>query len=81
MGAGARPSRRTACATAHRGSLRTVASGADTPSTLLRLDKGCEDLGFHRASASDRACSEPVNRNLAEYAGNRPVHAIRADGL
>ncbi|MFD3809034.1 hypothetical protein ACFWSF_25615 [Streptomyces sp. NPDC058611] len=34
---------------ASNGSLRTVTSGADTPATVVRLGKGCEDLSSCRS--------------------------------
>ncbi|MGP3689998.1 hypothetical protein ACTVZO_35770 [Streptomyces sp. IBSNAI002] len=65
---------------ASNGSLRTVVSGADTPSTVVRLGKGCEDLSFHSADAADWAYRESVVWNLSEYADRRDVYAVFADG-
>ncbi|MFD3547929.1 hypothetical protein ACFWUW_20395 [Streptomyces sp. NPDC058655] len=62
------------------GSLRTVASGADTPSTIAGLDVGCEDLSFHSGTTADWAYRESVIWNLSEYAGRRAVYAVFADG-
>jgi hypothetical protein len=62
------------------GSLRTVTSGADTPSTLTALYRGCEDLSFHSSTASDWAYSESVIWTLSETAGYRRVYAVHADG-
>ncbi len=62
------------------GSLRTVTSGTDVPSTVVRLGKGCEDLSFHSAEAADWAYRESVIWNLSEYAGRRDVYAVFADG-
>ncbi|MCG6500244.1 hypothetical protein [Kitasatospora sp. A2-31] len=62
------------------GSLRTVTSGSDTPSTVARLAVGSEDLSFHSAATTDWAYPESVIWNLSEYAGARYVYAVRADG-
>ncbi|MER5351454.1 hypothetical protein ABT093_14110 [Kitasatospora sp. NPDC002551] len=62
------------------GSLRAVASGADTPSTVARLAVGCEDLSFHGSATTDWRFTESVIWNLSEYAGRRYVYAVRADG-
>ncbi|WP_327167274.1 hypothetical protein [Streptomyces subrutilus] len=65
---------------ASNGYLRTVRSGADTPSTVVRLGVGCEDLSFHSATAADWAYRESVIWTLGEYAGRRSVYAVFADG-
>ncbi|MGW4893369.1 hypothetical protein ACWEQL_14060 [Kitasatospora sp. NPDC004240] len=62
------------------GSLRAVASGADTPSTVGRLAVGCEDLSFHSSATTTWKYAESVVWNLSEYAGSRYVYAVRADG-
>ncbi|MGW5848929.1 hypothetical protein ACWFQ8_13425 [Streptomyces sp. NPDC055254] len=62
------------------GSLRTVTSGADAPSTVVRLAKGCEDLSFHSSATTGWAYSDSVIWNVSEYAGSRYVYAVHADG-
>ncbi|MFD3698824.1 hypothetical protein ACFWUZ_22195 [Streptomyces sp. NPDC058646] len=62
------------------GYLRTVTSGTDTPSTVVRLAVGSEDLSFHSGTTTDWAYRESVIWNLSEYAGRRAVYAVFADG-
>ncbi|MGW0363812.1 hypothetical protein [Streptomyces sp. NPDC002990] len=62
------------------GSLRSLTSGADTPTTVVRLATGCEDLSFHSGTATGWAYRESVIWNLSEYAGQRDVYAVFADG-
>ncbi|MBD0674162.1 hypothetical protein [Streptomyces sp. CBMA156] len=62
------------------GTLHAVTSGTDTPSTVLRLAKGCEDLSFHSSATTDWKYAESVIWNLSEYAGSRYVYAVRAAG-
>lgn len=62
------------------GYLKTVVSGTDVPSTVVRLGVGSEDLSFHSGTATDWAYRESVIWNLSEYAGRRDVYAVFADG-
>ncbi|WP_316528828.1 hypothetical protein [Kitasatospora brasiliensis] len=62
------------------GTLHAVTSGADKPTAVLRLAKGCEDLSFHSSATTGWKYAESVIWNLSEYAGSRYVYAVRADG-
>ncbi|MCX5009990.1 hypothetical protein OG765_03170 [Streptomyces sp. NBC_00555] len=62
------------------GYLKTVTSGTDVPSTVVRLGVGSEDLSFHSGTTTDWAYRESVIWNLSEYAGRRDVYAVFADG-
>ncbi|MGW7258928.1 hypothetical protein [Streptomyces sp. NPDC054834] len=63
-----------------KGALRSFTSGDSTASTVCDLAIGCEDLSYHSSGASGWAYSESVIWNLSEYADQRYVYAVHADG-
>ncbi|MEV0092246.1 hypothetical protein [Streptomyces sp. NPDC050738] len=62
-----------------KGTLRTLASTATTPSALTGLPVGPEDLSLHAGDAGSWSYGQDVLWNLSEYAGSRYVYAVQTN--
>ncbi|MEW1686091.1 hypothetical protein [Streptomyces sp. NPDC093594] len=62
------------------GTLRTLTSASSAADFVCNLSVGCEDLSYHPSTTSGWTFGESVIWNISEYANERYVYAVRADG-